>query len=141
MEEQVLAANVDTVFLASSLNREFNPRRTERYLITIWESGADPVIVLNKADLCPNPQEYLDLLGPIAAGLPVLLTSAQTGLGVEQLATYLGTGRTAVFMGSSGIGNSSLINRLAGRPIQATGAVGPGQGAAGRAGRIRGVPG
>ena len=122
VEEQVLAANVDTVFLVSSLNREFNPRRIERYLITIWESGADPVIVLNKADLCPDPQGYLDRLGPIAAGLPILLTSAETGLGVEQLTAYLGAGRTAAFLGSSGVGKSSLVNRLVGRPIRATGA-------------------
>lgn len=123
VEEQVLVANVDTVFLVSSLNREFNPRRIERYLITAWESGAEPVIVLNKADLCPDPQEYLDRLGPIAAGLPVVLTSAETGLGVEELSAYLGAGRTAAFLGSSGVGKSSLINRLAGRPIRATGAI------------------
>ncbi|BAS27859.1 ribosome small subunit-dependent GTPase A [Limnochorda pilosa] len=123
VEEQVLAANVDTVFLVSSLNREFNPRRIERYLITAWESGADPVVVLNKADLCADPDAHQDLLGPVAAGVPVFLTSAATGRGLEALAPYLGAGRTVAFLGSSGVGKSSLINRLAGRELQATGAI------------------
>lgn len=123
IEEQVLVANVDTVFLVSSLNREFNPRRIERYLITAWESGADPVILLNKADLCRDPQEYLSSLGLIASGVPVLLTSAATGQGLEALAPYVAPGRTVAFLGSSGVGKSSLINRLAGREIRATGAI------------------
>lgn len=123
VEEQVLAANVDTVFLVSSLNQEFNPRRIERYLVTAWESGATPVLVLNKADLCADPQEYFDLLGPIAVGLPVCLTSAATGQGLEALTPYVGSGRTVAFLGSSGVGKSSLINRLAGRDVQATGAI------------------
>ncbi len=122
-DEQVVAANVDTVFLVSALTNEFNPRRIERYLVMSWESGADPVIVLNKADLCPEVEAKVAELGLLAAGVPIHIVSGATGRGLDALLPYLGAGRTVAFLGSSGVGKSTLINRLCGREIQATGEV------------------
>jgi len=116
--QQLLAANIDIVFLVASLNREFNPRRIERYLTAIWESGARPVIVLNKADLSPQPEREQAEAEAIAPGVPVQLASAASGQGVGALATHLARGETAVFAGSSGVGKSSLINRLTGTDSQ-----------------------
>ena len=121
-EEQVLAANVDAVFVVTSLTREFNPRRIERYLIQIWESGARPTIVLNKADLVQSPDDFVRRAEEISLA-DVLLTSAATGSGIERLRARLGTGQTAVFVGSSGVGKSSIINRLLGNAVQAVRAV------------------
>ena len=115
-EEQVLAANVDTIFLVSSLNRDLNIRRLERYLATAWESGAEPAIVLNKADLCPV-EERAALVGEVEAvafGVPVHPVSAVTGEGVDEVRPYFGPGRTVVLLGSSGVGKSTLINRVLG---------------------------
>lgn len=123
LDEQVLVANVDVAFLVSSLNEEFNPRRIERYLVMTWESGAEPVLVLNKADLCGDPGGYLARLGPTAAGVPVVLTSAVTGAGMDELAARMAPGRTVAFLGSSGVGKSSLVNGLIGRRVMATGAI------------------
>jgi ribosome biogenesis GTPase len=117
-EEQVLAANVDTFFLVSSLNRELNARRIERYLTVVWESGARPVILLNKADLCESAQARAGEVERIAAGVPVHLLSALTGYGVHDLAPYLVTGETVALLGSSGVGKSTLINRLLGGEVQ-----------------------
>jgi ribosome biogenesis GTPase / thiamine phosphate phosphatase len=120
--EQVLAANVDTVFLVSSLNRDLNPRRIERYLVTAWESGAAPAIVLNKADLC-EPAERAGLVAEIEAvafGVPVHVVSAVTGEGVDELDAYLSPGRTVVLLGSSGVGKSTLVNRFVGDELLAT---------------------
>jgi len=121
-EEQVLAANVDTVLLVTSLNRDLNIRRLERYLATAWESGAQPAIVLNKADLCPVEEraELVTQVEAIAFGVPVHTVSAATAEGVDELEPYVGTGRTVVFLGSSGVGKSSLINRLIGEERLAT---------------------
>jgi ribosome biogenesis GTPase len=121
-EEQILATNVDVVFLVTSLTREFNPRRIERYLVQIWESGARPVIVLNKEDLVESPDEFLRQAEE-APLVDVLLTSATTGSGIERLRGRLGAGETAVFVGSSGVGKSSIINRLLGDTVQAVRAV------------------
>ncbi len=122
-DEQILAANVDTVFLVSALTGEFNPRRIERYLVVAWESGAAPVIVLNKADLCADVEAKAAELGLLAAGVPIHPVSGATGDGVDALRAYLGSGRTVAFLGSSGVGKSTLINRLSGLEVQATGEV------------------
>ncbi|MGE5554375.1 MAG: ribosome small subunit-dependent GTPase A [Betaproteobacteria bacterium] len=122
-EEQVVAANVDTIFLVSALTNEFNPRRLERYLVMAWESGATPVIVLNKTDLCPDVEAKAAELGLLAAGVPVHPVSGATGQGLDALLRYLEVGRTVAFLGSSGVGKSTLINRLCGQKIQATGEV------------------
>lgn len=115
-EEQVLAANIDTIFLVSSLNRDLNMRRLERYLATAWESGAEPAIVLNKADLCPVDEraELVAEVEAVAFGVPVHTVSAVTGEGLDELRPYLVPGRTVVLLGSSGVGKSTLINRVLG---------------------------
>ncbi len=122
-EEQVVAANVDTIFLVSGLDGDFNPRRIERYLTAAWDSGAQPVVVLNKLDRCADPEACLLETQAVAMGVPVLRVSARTGEGCEALASYIVPGRTVGFLGSSGVGKSTLINRLLGRDAQATGEV------------------
>jgi ribosome biogenesis GTPase len=119
-EEQVVAANTDTVFLVSGLDGDFNVRRIERTLVLAAESGAAPVIVLNKSDLCPDPATRRAEVEQIAAGVPVLVASSVTGDGVSALAEYAGPGQTVALVGSSGVGKSSLVNRLLGREAQAT---------------------
>ncbi len=116
--EQLLAANVDAVFLVASLNHELHLRRIERYLTAIWESGATPVIALNKSDLTEAAVALLAEVEAIAPGVPVHVTSAATGEGVEALVAHLGPGVTAVFVGSSGVGKSSLINCIIGSEAQ-----------------------
>lgn len=123
LEEQVVAANVDVVFLVTSLNRELKLRRLERYLATAWESGASPVIVLTKSDLADDVAERTAEVESIAFGVPVHVVSAVTGEGVEALPAYFAGNRTAVFLGSSGVGKSTLINVLAGEEIQVTAAI------------------
>lgn len=121
--EQIVAANIDTVFLVMALNHDFNLRRLERYLTMAWESGANPVILLSKADLCDDLQDKRTAVDSIAFGVPVLTVSALNDEGKEQLAPYLGTGKTGVFLGSSGAGKSTLTNWLCGRQIQTVNAV------------------
>jgi ribosome biogenesis GTPase len=118
--EQVLVTNVDTVFLMMSLNADLNPRRIERYLGTLWESGALPVIVLSKADLCPDPSLAAAEIGASAPGVDIHILSAATGTGVDALQPYLGPGSTVVLLGSSGVGKSTLINRLVNAEVQKT---------------------
>jgi ribosome biogenesis GTPase / thiamine phosphate phosphatase len=115
--EQVIAANVDTVFLVQSLNRDLNPRRVERYLALLWESGAEPVVVLSKADLCPDPAPLLDLVARAARGATVHVTSAVSPGGMDALGPYLAPGRTVALVGSSGVGKSTIVNRLAGEDL------------------------
>lgn len=122
-EAQVLAANVDTVFLVSAVGQELNPRRIERYLAAISSSGAAPVLVLNKAELADDAQALVEKLRQGAASTPIHAVSALHGDGVEALLEHLPAGSTAVVVGSSGVGKSTLINRLVGRPLQATGEV------------------
>ena len=118
--EQVVAANVDSVFLVTSLNADLNLRRLERYLATAWESGAQPVIVLTKADLCDEVDDLVFEVESIAFGVPVHAVSALTGRGLAELRGYLGHGRTAVLLGTSGVGKSTLVNALAGEELLAT---------------------
>jgi ribosome biogenesis GTPase / thiamine phosphate phosphatase len=113
-DEQIVAANLDTVVVMSALDRDFNPRRLERYLTLIWEGGARPVIVLNKADLCDDVMR-LRLEAEVAApGVPVCAISAQDGVGLHQLEPYFRCGDTIAVVGSSGVGKSTLTNRLCG---------------------------
>lgn len=120
-EEQVLASNVDVVFLVTSMTQEFNPRRIERYLTQIWESGARPVVVVNKADLAESQELYVSQLEDVAP--EVITTSAVIGSGIDRLRSQLGARETAVFVGSSGVGKSSLINRLLGEETQGVQAI------------------
>jgi len=112
--EQVVAANVDMVFIICGLDLDYNIRRIERYLTLAWESGAMPVIVLNKADLCENIDERLAEVAAIAIGVPIHVTSAKDGTGFEIFQEYLKPGVTGAFLGSSGVGKSSIINKLIG---------------------------
>jgi len=118
-EEQILAANIDTVFLLSSLNQGFNPRRIERFLTLAWDSGAQPVIVLTKSDLCDNAAELQREAEVAAGGAPVLAISCVTGHGLKSLRPHLRAGQTAVLLGASGVGKSTLINQLTGEDWQA----------------------
>ena len=119
--EQVVAANVDVVFLTAGLDGDFNARRLERYLTLAWESGASPVVVLTKTDLCADVEAALLEVESVAIGVPVHPVSNVTGEGVDALAHYFGEGRTVAALGSSGVGKSSLVNRLAGEELMATG--------------------
>lgn len=118
--EQVVAANIDTVFLCMSLNNDFNLRRLERYLAVAWESGADPVVVLTKADLCADLPQKQREVEAIAMGVDILTTSAMESDGYRQIMPYITEGRTVAFVGSSGVGKSTLINRLLGEERLAT---------------------
>ena len=122
-EEQVVAANIDTIFLVSGLDGDFSPRRIERYLTGAWDSGANPVVVLNKLDRCEDPERCLLETRAIAMGVPVHRVSALTGQNTEELLAYIVPGETVSFLGSSGVGKSTLINRLLGREIQKTAVV------------------
>jgi len=111
---QVIAANIDAVFVINGLDGDFNLRRIERYLLLAWESGAKPVVVLNKADVCPDPIRAAEDVQAAAPGVPVVTISAQEGWGLPELEAHLAPGRTAAFIGSSGAGKSTLVNRLLG---------------------------
>jgi len=117
--EQVVAANFDYVFIMQSLNRDFNVKRLERYVTLSWQSGALPVIVLNKADLAEDFGGQVRAAEKIAAGAGVFAVSAKTGLGLDALGEYLKPRKSIVFLGSSGVGKSSLVNALAGEDLMA----------------------
>lgn len=123
IEEQVVAANIDTVFLVNGLDADFNPRRIERYLALARGSGAEPVILLNKADLCAEADERVAAIRALAGGATVLALSAARGDGVDALTPWLGRGRTIALLGSSGVGKSTLVNALLGEERQETGEV------------------
>ena len=139
-EEQIVAANVDVVFIVSSLNSEFNLRRLERYVTLAWESGAQPVIVLNKSDLSENSEELRREAEAAAIGVAVVLTSALRGDGIEKIREIMRSvpeepgsaestsekmpvAKTAALLGSSGVGKSSLINAILGIQLLDTGEI------------------
>jgi len=117
-EEQVVAANIDVVFLVSGLDGDFNPRRIERYLVTAWESGASPVILLNKADLVEDAEATVSEVAALAQGVPVHAVSATRpellDAAIDRVRGYLPRGRTGALLGSSGVGKSSIANALLG---------------------------
>jgi ribosome biogenesis GTPase len=117
---QVVAANVDVALLVASLNGDLNPRRIERYLATAWEGGADPIVVLTKADLCADADALKAGIEAVTLGVPVHVVSAVTGQGLDALNQSLAPGQTAALLGSSGVGKSSLVNALAGTTLMAT---------------------
>lgn len=115
-KEQILAANADTVFVTTALtSTDFKPRRLERYLATAWESGAEPVIVLTKPDLCPDVETAVLEVEAIAFGVPVHPVNGLTGEGVDELVRYVDGNRTVALLGSSGVGKSTIVNHLVGR--------------------------
>jgi ribosome biogenesis GTPase / thiamine phosphate phosphatase len=119
-EEQVLAANLDAIFVVSALNGDLNLRRLERYLTLAWESGATPVLVLTKADLCDDVGAALLEVEQVALGVAAHAVSNVSGAGIEALEPYLAPARTIALLGSSGVGKSTLANRLAGEELQVT---------------------
>jgi ribosome biogenesis GTPase len=117
IKEQTVAANFDYVFIMQSLNYDLNLKRLERYLTQSWQSGAVPVVVLTKADLTEDYLEYLAMVKQVAKGEDIHVISAKTGYGIDGLAGYLKKGNTIVFLGSSGVGKSSLVNALADKEV------------------------
>jgi ribosome biogenesis GTPase len=120
-QEQMIAANIDLVLIVCGLDHDFNPRRIERYLILARESGADAAIVLNKADLCPDPAARIAELSAIARDTRVVVTSAVSAEGIRPILPLIGPGRTVALLGSSGAGKSTLVNQLLGeqrQPVQ-----------------------
>jgi ribosome biogenesis GTPase len=123
VEEQVVAANVDTVFVMMGLDDDFNLRRLERFLVVVWESGAEPVIVLNKIDLAADSVSGAAEAAKIGPGVAVVSIGAKARVGLDRLEPWLLPGRTVALLGSSGVGKSTLVNALAGEELQATGEV------------------
>jgi ribosome biogenesis GTPase len=119
-EEQIVAANIDTVFLVTGLDGNFNPRRLERYLVVAWESGATPVIVLNKSDLSADPGGRVDEVRQLAPEVEVFAVSCKIPSSLDPLRKYLEHGRTGALLGSSGVGKSTIVNRLIGRDLLPT---------------------
>ncbi|WP_292420468.1 ribosome small subunit-dependent GTPase A, partial [Methanoregula sp.] len=118
--DQVIAANIDTVFIVTAAGPELNARRIERYLAIVHASGAQPVIVINKSDLADDPVSLTETIITVSSGIPVIPVSAMSGEGIDSLDPYLEPGRTIVLIGSSGVGKSTLINRLIGEEMQKT---------------------
>lgn len=123
LEQQVVAANIDTVFIVTGLDDNFNAARVERYLLLAWNSGANPVIILSKSDLCEDLKAHLEAIEAVAMGTPVHVTSAVDGDGLEPLRQYLRPGETVALLGSSGVGKSTIINALLGYERFETGEV------------------
>jgi ribosome biogenesis GTPase len=115
-EAQVVGANMDWVFVMMSLNQDFNARRLERYLVLAWESGASPVVILSKSDLCNDEGAAVATIREATLNAPVHAISALTGKGLEELSAYLSPGKTIALLGSSGVGKSTLVNEFLGRP-------------------------
>ncbi|MTI80851.1 MAG: ribosome small subunit-dependent GTPase A [Firmicutes bacterium] len=119
-QRQIVAANIDIVFICMSLNNNFNLRRLERYLSIAWDSMATPVVVLTKSDLCDDLPTRLSDVHSVAVGVDILVTTCKGGNGYKTVKEYIGKGKTAVLIGSSGVGKSTLINRMLGEEILAT---------------------
>ncbi len=114
-QEQVVAANIDIVFLCMALNNDFNLRRLERYISIAWDSGAMPVVVLTKSDLCDDLENKLSEVSSVAFGMDILVTTSTGENGHKELLPFISEGKTIAFIGSSGVGKSTLINRLLGK--------------------------
>ena len=123
VSEQVVAANIDEVFIVTDLDTDFNVRRIERYITLVYNSGASPVVVLNKTDLSSDVQAVVDETESVSPGVPIYAVSAEDGEGLEQLEERLGHGKTVAFLGSSGVGKSTLINCLLGEERMEVGEV------------------
>lgn len=117
--EQIIAVNIDIVFLVMSMNEDFNARRLERYLVAAYDSGANPIVVLTKKDTCDNPSYYIEEAQNIALGTDVFAVSNVTEEGISELTSLLTGGKTAALLGSSGVGKSSLINVICGENMMA----------------------
>lgn len=117
-EEQIIAANIDTIFLVSSLNDDLNLRRIERYLLLAWESGANPVVILSKSDLCESLSDSLSQVESVAMGVPIIPISSLDRTGFDELNKFLKPGSTVALLGSSGVGKSTLTNALLGTEKQ-----------------------
>ena len=120
VKEQIVASNIDTLFLIQSLNKDFNMRRLERYLIAAWESGATPVVVLTKSDLCDDLEMKISRVGDTAPGVEIFAVSNLTGEGIDGLRKYISNGKTIALLGSSGVGKSTLVNTLTGSQVLKT---------------------
>jgi ribosome biogenesis GTPase len=120
---QVIASNIDVAFVVASLNADLNPRRIERYLAAAWQSGARPVVVLTKADLCAEVEAEVGRVSALAADCPVIVVSARQGLGLDALLAQVAPGETCVLIGSSGAGKSTLVNAFLGEERMATNAI------------------
>lgn len=116
-KSQIVASNIDIVFICMSLNNDFNIRRLERYLTATWESGATPVVVLTKSDLCNNVEEKIIELNDIAIGVDILAISKDDFESIEEIKKYIDIGKTVAFVGSSGVGKSTIVNNLLGQNI------------------------
>jgi len=119
-EEQIVAANIDTVFLVTGLDGNFNLRRLERYLVVAWESGAEPIIALNKADLCDDIERKVREVESVALGVPIVVMSAIDNRGLDHVLAHVKRGATGALLGSSGVGKSTIVNHLLGRELQRT---------------------
>ncbi|MGO4410832.1 MULTISPECIES: ribosome small subunit-dependent GTPase A [unclassified Brevundimonas] len=120
---QIIAANIDVAFVVTSMNADLNPRRIQRYLAAAWQSGARPVVVLTKSDLCDDPQAQAAEIAALETGCPVLVVSARQGLGLDALLAQVKSGETCVLIGSSGVGKSSLVNAFLNENRMATQAI------------------
>ena len=118
--EKAVSANFDYVFIMQSMNHDFNVKRLERYITLAWQSGATPVIILTKADLADDPDGYVSRAAEVAEGIDIYPVSSKTGEGIDALGKYFAPGKTSVFLGSSGVGKSTLVNALAGEEIMTT---------------------
>ena len=118
--EQIIATNIDTIFIVQSLDVNFNPRRLERYLVMVYEGGAQPVVILNKADLGDDPKKYRRHIEKSYNNIPVFVVSATTLMGMEILKAHIQEGHTYAFIGSSGVGKSTLINKIVGQDLLKT---------------------
>lgn len=119
-DEQILATNVDKIFITMSLNNDFNLRRLERYINIAWDSGAKPIIVLTKADLCYDLNDKLNDIESVCIGIDVIVVSALSGEGIDNIKHSIKDNDTVVFIGSSGVGKSTLINKLLNKNVQIT---------------------